>query len=562
MIGMSRLGIILLLILNFTLSAQSGNKDYQYALIEAVKQKNLGNLPGAMELYRMVIEENDSVAVAHYELGTLLAMTGKSKEAINHLVRANDLNPDNKWFFESYIDVLLMNKEYKASVKLLKQRIRESPENIDHLYKLANVYFLEGKAKRAIKTLVRIEDHYGISDKITMLKANIYEKEKEYLKARREVEKLIEVFPESIEFHVVAAELALKNDNTDVAADLYEEVFELDSLNIYALTNLTDYYRQKEAYSKSLYYLERSFRSEAIPYEKKMAILSFYLSDEYFFKNFSRELSYLINTMLEMYPDKKEIHLFGTDFFIQHNQYGNALDALIPVLEQGEKKYEIWKQGILLANATGRKEDMLRITTKAFRLFPDSAEIIYYKGIAEYENNDYKALIVTFSSENIEKFARQELISQARILNAEALYRIGDYPGSDSLFRSIIMMEPDNFMAMNNFSYYLSERGKGLEEAEKYSRMTLNNDPLNSTYLDTYAWILYKMERYEDAGKYIQKALNNGAGDDAEVNEHAGDIFRELGETKMAESFYQKAIILGGNEERLIQKIEQAYEQQ
>lgn len=555
MIGMNRYGIILLLFFNVALSAQTGNTDYQYALIEAVKQKNLGNLPGAMELYRMVIEENDSVAVAHYELGTLLALTGESKEALRHLIRANDLDPDNKWFFESYIDVLLMNEEYKESVKLLKQRIRVSPENIDHLYKLANVYFLSGRAKRAIKTLVRIEENYGISDKITMLKANIYEKEKEYLKARREVEKLIEVFPESVEFHVVAAELALKNKNPDVAANLYEKVIDLDSLNIYALTNLTDYYRQKEQYSKSFFYLERSFRSEAIQYEKKMAILSFYLSDEYFFKNFYKELAQLIKTMLDQYPEKKEIHLFGTDFFIQHNQYGNALDALMPLLKPGESKYEVWKQGILLANATGRSEDMLTIATKAFRIFPDSAEILYYKGIAEYENKDFQALAETFSTHNIKKFSRDELISQARMLKAEALYRIGDYEGSDSLFRYIIRMDPDNYMAMNNFSYYLSERGQNLEEAEIYSRKTLEKDMLNTTYLDTYAWILFKMERFEDAAEYILIALENGGEDDAEVNEHAGDIFKELGRSEKAESFYQKAIILGGNEERLTKKI-------
>ena len=80
----------------FVAMAQKGNTDYQYALIEAVKQKNLGNIPGAIELYKMVIAENDSVAVAHYELGTLLALTTNKEEAINHLKKAVELDPNSE----------------------------------------------------------------------------------------------------------------------------------------------------------------------------------------------------------------------------------------------------------------------------------------------------------------------------------------------------------------------------------------------------------------------------------------------------------------------------------
>ena len=43
-----------------TCSAQETeeNRDYQYALIEAVKQKNLGNIAEAVKLYRLVINES------------------------------------------------------------------------------------------------------------------------------------------------------------------------------------------------------------------------------------------------------------------------------------------------------------------------------------------------------------------------------------------------------------------------------------------------------------------------------------------------------------------------
>jgi tetratricopeptide (TPR) repeat protein len=546
----------LILLLWSPLQAQEENSHYQYALIEAVKQKILGNIPGAIELYKMVLEEKEDVGVAHYELGTLYALTGKGEMAVEHLERSVALEPTNKWYFESYIDVLLMQQDYKRARNLLTKRISADETNVDHLYKLANVYFLEGKSRKAIKTLEEIENEYGYSEKITLLKANIYEKKGDYQKALREVRDILELFPESVQFHVVAAELAIKNKDEDLAAAFYREVFELDSLNIYALTNLTDYYREKKDFQSSFIYLNRSFQSKEIDYDKKMAILSFYLSDEYFFRNHPDELEKLLNTMMEQYPDKRDVNLFASDFYIQNRKYNEALDALMPLLNSGQEKYAMWRQGILLANATDRKEELLDIAAKASTIFPDSAEIIFYKGMAEFETERYEAVTHTFSNENLARANDPELDVQARMLLAESYYQLKEYNVSDSIFREIIRTDPDNMVVMNNFSYYLSLRGESLEEAERLSRSTIEREPENGVYLDTYAWILYKMGDYDEAERYIMKALKWGGENDPDVNFHAAEIHKALGNIPMARAFYQKALILGGDKEELMGKLE------
>ncbi len=548
--------IVLTLLLWLPLHAQIENSHYQYALIEAVKQKNLGNIPGAIELYKMVLEEKDDVAVAHYELGTLYAITGKEKKALDHLEKAVAMEPGNKWYFESYIDVLLVQQEYKTARDLLKGQIGQEEGNVDQLYKLANVYFLGGKSRKAIKTLGEVEKKYGYSEKITLLKANIYEHRGDYKKALQEVRDILELFPESVQFHIVAAELARKNKEEDLAAEFYHEVFELDSLNIYALTNLTDYYREKKDFEKSFYYLDKSFRSNEIAYDKKMAILGFYLSDEYFIKNHFRELEKLLITMLDKHPEKRDVHLFASDFFIQNRKYAEALDALLPLLNSKQEKYTMWRQGILLANATDRKEDLLDLAKKASKIFPDSAEIIFYKGMAEFETENYEAVTRTFSKENLSRANDPELDAQAKMLLAESYYQLGVYAVSDSIFRDIIRKDPENTLVMNNFSYYLSLREESLDEAEQLSRRTIEREPGNGIFLDTYAWILYKKGAYEEAEKYIMKALENGGENDPDVNLHAAEIHKALGNIPLARAFYQKALILGGNKEDLIEKLE------
>lgn len=548
--------IVTFLVLSFTVNAQQVNTDYQYALIEAVKQKNLGNLPGAMELYKMVLEENDSVAVAHYEIGTLYAVTGNLDKGRFHLEKAIELDPHTHWYFDSYIDVLVAQEEYRIAGKELRKKIKQDKENIDYHYRLANIYHLAGKSSKAIRVLERMEKKWGFSDKITLLKANIFESKENFKKALNEVEKVIQIFPESIELKVVAAELAMKSKNKELAAEYYLDVFKVDSMNIYALTNLTDYFREKDQLSKSLYYLQKSFESDKIDFERKMAILSFYLSDQKLLDEQVQSLQKLVVTMLDKYWGKQEIHLLAADYYINQVNYDEALNAIMPLLTSNETRYDFWKQGLLLANVTGRNKDMKVIANNAFELFPDSVEIVYFKGIAEYELREYDELLETFSKNRISMIEDQELRAQMKMLVAESYYKLEEYDMSDSLFRAIIREDTANYIVMNNFSYYLSVREESLEEAKGLSKITIENNPENDTFLDTYAWILYQLGEYEEAEVYIMKALKYGGENSAVINEHAGDIHKKIGSYSLAKAFYQKAIILGGDKNDLIRKLE------
>jgi hypothetical protein len=63
------------------------------------------------------------------------------------------------------------------------------------------------------------------------------------------------------------------------------------------------------------------------------------------------------------------------------------------------------------------------------------------------------------------------------------------------------------------------------------------------------------LEEYEEAERYILDALEKGGENDPDVNEHAGDIQKALQSFEIAKSYYMKAIILGGEKEKLEEKI-------
>jgi len=106
----------------------------------------------------------------------------------------------------------------------------------------------------------------------------------------------------------------------------------------------------------------------------------------------------------------------------------------------------------------------------------------------------------------------------------------------------------------------LSVAGKNLDKAEKMSSKVIERFPDNSTYLDTYAWILFKKGEYKLAKFYMQSAINNGGQDNPTLLEHLGDILFMLEKLDEAKQYWEKAKNSGGDSEVLERKIrEQKY---
>ena len=52
---------------------------------------------------------------------------------------------------------------------------------------------------------------------------------------------------------------------------------------------------------------------------------------------------------------------------------------------------------------------------------------------------------------------------------------------------------------LNNYSYYLSLRKDKLEKAAELSKKSNNIYPKNASFNDTYGWILFQQEKFEEA---------------------------------------------------------------
>ena len=125
---------------------------------------------------------------------------------------------------------------------------------------------------------------------------------------------------------------------------------------------------------------------------------------------------------------------------------------------------------------------------------------------------------------------------------------------SEAAYLRALDINPKDPLANNNYAYTLSEKGKNLDKALELINIALSADSANASFLDTYAWILYKMGKSDEALIYIQKAIDTGEVG-AEVYEHMGDIYNNKGDKIKAVDSWKKGLDIDPKNQNLNQRM-------
>ncbi len=90
------------------------------------------------------------------------------------------------------------------------------------------------------------------------------------------------------------------------------------------------------------------------------------------------------------------------------------------------------------------------------------------------------------------------------------------------------------------------------------SSITVKAEPNNSTYLDTYGWILFKLNKNQESLKYLKRAMENDENPSGEILEHYGDVLYQTGKKEEAIKYWTEAMNFSDKKENLKKKIENA----
>lgn len=190
------------------------------------------------------------------------------------------------------------------------------------------------------------------------------------------------------------------------------------------------------------------------------------------------------------------------------------------------------------------RDDMTRVasTCREGELYdPTEITFYYYEGLALFRLGHNREAMeqVQKGVERIDDETDLELASDVYALLGDILYDMRLKDEAYTAYDHALEYNAQNLLCLNNYAYFLSIDGRQLDKAERMSRLTIEAEGDNGTYLDTYAWILYLKHEYAQARIYIEEALRYTPEDaeSATTFDHAGDIYFRLNIRSQAIAF-------------------------
>ncbi|MDA9281878.1 tetratricopeptide repeat protein [Pseudomonadales bacterium] len=106
--------------------------------------------------------------------------------------------------------------------------------------------------------------------------------------------------------------------------------------------------------------------------------------------------------------------------------------------------------------------------------------------------------------------------------------------------KQVLTLDPGNADAMNALGYTLADQTDRYDEAYVLIERALRLKPEEPAFIDSMGWVLYRLNRYEEAIDYLEQAFERFPND--EVAAHLGEVLWQSGKTRRAKRVWKEAL--------------------
>lgn len=215
-------------------------------------------------------------------------------------------------------------------------------------------------------------------------------------------------------------------------------------------------------------------------------------------------------------------------------------DALTKYPEQSDL---IWYQALTLADLGRVDEAVTFLRGKIKNSLEDVDKYIYLSTLYTQAGRGAEAVEAARKALNLIPTKNQKAQNNVLMLLSSAQEKAGDNKGAEDSLRRVLEKDPNNHLALNNLGYFLVDRNEKVAEALAMIQRAVRLEPFNPSYLDSLGWAYFKMNRLEDAERYLGDAARRDASSPT-IQEHLGDLYQKRGKVDQARLAWQKALSL------------------
>ncbi len=541
-----------------------------------------GNYNNAISEYLTALEYDTSGGI-YYSLAKSYFAINKLSNALQYSRLSVQEEPNQLEYYNLMSDIFIVAHENDSAAVVLEKMISMDSTEVNYYYKLARVYE-NSKPSEAIRiyeklikiigpewnVLIRVAELYeklgskdeaakSLEELLALDPSNIalqkliidfYQRTGNYDKALTMVNNILELFPDDLEAREKKALILIREGNWQEASEQYQFLLKDDTIPLESKIDIgASFFAKSITDSTILPFTKNIFKTideDTTDWQVKLYLGAIALTEGddstanknfkfvtenarynsqawvrigglYFDNHKYDEAEKLMSEAIELFPNDFAVNLILGLSLAQNGKAGDSEQFLSKAVELNRNDLTALSAYAFTLSQLGRDEEAVEYLRNALKLKPDDVNLLGQLGL---------------SYNNLQMMAE-----------------------SDSIYEKALTIDPENALVNNNYAYSLSERGLQLERALEMVNIALENDSLNSSYLDTKGWIYFKLKDYKPAQKYIEEAIKVG-GENAVMLEHLGDILYMNGDKAEAVENWKKALKLDEKNETLIRKVE------
>ncbi len=511
---------------------------------------------------------------SYYELGNIAYYRKDPARALALSGRAWSLDSTNVWYLAQKGQFSLATGDYAGAQKIYEKLVKDVPHNPENYQRLAALYLYNKLPFSAISVLDSAEYKLGRIEELSAFKRQVLIEVNLIDRAIDETRQMIDEYPYMDENYLILGQLYDATGKDSAALANYGRALKMNPENAATIDAMAGFYKKRGNMTGYLSTLRLMFELPGVPLEEKIRTFGSLTDNREFYGANYSQINALAQTLMTKYPSDYEVVKLYAGHLIASGKIDDALaiykvhlrDSTLhssPVVPEGiaegaengsadgrktagagkevaDARLDLYNNIIDIESYLERPDSVEKYMDEAIRDFPRNPELYLRSGFSQSFRKHYTKALDNY--ETALKYARSDSMRSVILgIIGDTYHETGDARRCFHYYDRALKADRDNATVLNNYSYYLSVSGVRLEKALDMASRATQLSPGNPTFIDTYAWTLYKLERYAEAKKAMQQAIALDRSESTELLVHYGDILYELKEYFMASVYWKKA---------------------
>lgn len=496
-------------------------------------------------------------ASALSDIGFVLSQLGQPKQAQAYLMHAYRASHGDHLIGEPLARMALANQDFATAEEVITELLVRVPDDHFLLILLQQAYRSEEKWDKAIEVGKKIVELSRDDPRQVSGLAGLYMQAGQQDKAVELLEEYGKTHSGEPTTQTVLFYLYLSAGDYDHAGKALEQLRKQgDDSDVVRVAEVT-YLARRERYREGAKYILSQSRSEGIDPEQVESLIQTLYKESPSATEARREVVRVRPEIAKLFPQTPQLRLgLSQDYLLLGDTVAaeGILDKLV------DDRVELVSPYVYFTDRYTAAEDTTNLRHYAeagHEALPEEGVFRLYLALLAVNAGDTTGYRRQLDEALTVVSTEDRFYPQLALLRADDLSGGGDFDAARPYYEAAVSQPLPP--AYNNYAYFLTEKSgtpTDLDKAEKLARQAIKLEPGNGTYLDTYAWVLYRKGSSMLALIYIKKAIEATETPDPTLYEHLAEILTAEDRYDEAIEAWRHCLESGGDAKLVAQKVE------